>query len=330
MDNLSELEKVIYNQGERLIPGISHNFAEFVRHRSSYAFFREVIRRDLLKREISPLRIVDLGCGVGHGCLTLAQIPEVAVLGIDNSAESLDFARIHYAAPNITYEQADLVEYIETMPEFDYVVSRNVFEHIPDGLQVAARSKWRQRLMFDAPYDEGEGNPHHFVHHIREEAFSIFPNSEVFFQDLHGVMYNEANKPGRPNVIMCVSSQSALPKINDLGFQFPLPLWQNGDGFGIEDFFNALLFIDRRQTSSLNHEADLVYTVNEMNKHIAYLDDTLARALADNEQYRRDDEQHRAAFERLVKGRISDLDRLFLVRLERKLRRILRFQKRMA
>lgn len=35
---LSPLEAVIYNEGERLIPYVTHDHDELVRHRSSYVF----------------------------------------------------------------------------------------------------------------------------------------------------------------------------------------------------------------------------------------------------------------------------------------------------
>src|SRR5919199_4889801 len=138
MRKLSSLEEKIYNAGERLIPGITHDIPELVRHRNSYFFFRRVIELDIASRgEAETLRIVDLGCGVGYGCEILSELPNVHIVGVDSSAESIEFARTRYARSNITYEIADLLEYIHTMPEFDYVVSRGVLEHVPDGLQLA-------------------------------------------------------------------------------------------------------------------------------------------------------------------------------------------------
>lgn len=229
MKELSPLEKKIHNAGERLIPGVTHDILELVRHRSSYLFFRQVIEHDMATRaSLEPIRIVDLGCGVGHGCETLSDLPNVQVVGVDSSPESIEFARTHYARENITYEVADLVEYVPSMLDFDYVVSRNVFEHVPDGLRMALSTKWRYRLLFDVPYDEPEGrNPHHALSGIREESFAELSEGELFFQDMQGVIYGLWQKPPQPNVIICVASRSGLERVRDSGLTFPLQgAWQ--------------------------------------------------------------------------------------------------------
>ena len=154
MKQFTPLEKAIYNAGERLIPGVTHDLAEVVRHRSSYVFFRKVIESDLaiIGEESKLVQIVDLGCGVGHGCHTLLKMPNSHIVGVDNSPESLEYARCNYAGSNITYQLADLGEFIPAMPEYDYVTSRGVFEHVPNGLQLALSTKWRYRLLFDVQY----------------------------------------------------------------------------------------------------------------------------------------------------------------------------------
>ena len=214
MRELSLTEEKIYNSGERLIPEITHDLPELVRHQNSYLFFRRIIQFDRAGDDkAEPIRIIDLGCGVGHGCATLASLPGVHIVGVDSSVESIEFARNHYARENITYEVVNLVDYIPVMPEFDYVVSRNVFEHLPNGLQLALSTKWRKRLIFDVPYNEAaERNPYHMVHSIREEDFRDFPNAELFFQDLDGVIYDPDHKPARPNVIACIASHAQARK----------------------------------------------------------------------------------------------------------------------
>jgi len=118
------------------------------------------------------------------------------------------------------------------MAPFDYAVSRGVMEHVPDGLELARAAAWRNRLMFDVPYDEDPGvNPHHVVHNVREDAFRDFNNAEIFFQDLAGVTYGAGQKPERPNVIICVSSTTSLPSVSrkrrfpSRKLRFPLPAW---------------------------------------------------------------------------------------------------------
>jgi SAM-dependent methyltransferase len=226
MSTMTTLEEAIYNEGERLIPGVSHGLDEQIRHVSSYEFMLRVIRHDMATRpdRPHPVRIVDLGCGVGHGCYTLSAVPDSQVTGIDCSIEPLIYARQHYHRRNIVYQQHDLRTYAAEMPEFDYVVSRGVLEHIVGGLQLAVMSRWRARMLIDVPYDENVGNPHHVLHHVLEKDFAEFPDAELFYEDLAGVIYDRATKPPRPNMIMCVCSRPDLDKATGL-FAYPLPAW---------------------------------------------------------------------------------------------------------
>lgn len=227
---LSALEEKIFNCGERLIPNVTHNIDEFIRHRSSYVFFRRVIEYDLsCRRHAGPIRILDLGCGVGHGCGTLADIKHSQIVGIDSSQESIQYAELHYSGKNITYQISDLVNYIPSMPEFDYIVSRNVFEHLPDGLHLGAMAKWRFRMLFDVPYAEPRGrNPHHCLFNIDEASLSIFQNIEIFYQDLTGIVYDIQHKPEKSkiNIIMGVCSQIDSEKIAASNITFPVVAWK--------------------------------------------------------------------------------------------------------
>lgn len=228
---LTPRERAIYNEGERLIPGLTHGVAEVVRHTSSYAFFRMIIEADLASgegmRRGEGIGIVDLGCGVGHGCRTLSAIPGARITGVDVSPECVEYARSRYGAGNVTYQAADLNGYIPGMPGFDYVVSRGVMEHLPEGLSRIHGARWRNRLLFDVPYDEpADANPHHVLKGIREADFSGFADAELFYQDLDGVIHDAAGKPPRPNMIVCVCTRPGLPKVADLPLRFPVPAWR--------------------------------------------------------------------------------------------------------
>lgn len=228
---MDELEQRIYNEGERLIPFVTHDMGEVVRHKSSYAFFRRVIETDRARlRADGPTCVVDLGCGVGHGCFDVAQAPGTRVTGIDRSAECVRYAAMKFPAPNVEYRVEDLVEFVPRMPEFDYVVSRGVLEHIPGGLELAVRSRWRQRLMFDVPYDEPEGNPHHLLLRLREEQFAAFPRAELFFEDLQGVIFDASQKPVQANMILCVCSAEGLPSVAKM-LGFPMAAWSPDTGW---------------------------------------------------------------------------------------------------
>lgn len=219
---LSALEEKIFNEGERLIPGVTHDLREVIRHRSSYEFFRLIIKKDSAGSRRKTVKIADLGCGVGHGCKTLSSLKGTLVTGLDCSEECVAYANKNYKEKNVSYKVADLVKYIRSMPRFDYIVSRGVLEHIPNGLSLAARSNRSSRLIFDVPYMEGEGNKFHLIRGISEASFSDFRDPEFFYQDLDGVIYDAEHKPEKPNMIICASRNDHLPKIAAMGFKFPI------------------------------------------------------------------------------------------------------------
>jgi SAM-dependent methyltransferase len=229
MSKLSKLEYVIYNRGERLLPGITHSAAEIVRHRSSYQFFHDAIRADLehagaLGRR--SVRILDLGFGTGHGCEVLSRIPGSSVVGIDNSRACLRYARRYHGAPNISYVIADIPAYLRRMKPFDYVVSRGVIEHVPNGLDETIQARWTQRLMFDVPYDEPAGvNEHHVVSNVTAESFSKYKDLEIFYEEVGGAIYNGPPRPEKPNMIMAVCSAAGLPPLGAL-LDLPRPPWR--------------------------------------------------------------------------------------------------------
>jgi SAM-dependent methyltransferase len=230
MKRLTQLEEALYNNGERLIPGVTHDIFELIRHRSTYVFFKKIIELDLASgRVLAPVRVVDVGCGVGHGCYTLSEIPDTQILGVDISPGAIEYAKNHYANPNIAYQCADLQEFINTMPEFDYIVSRHAFEHIPNGIDLALSMKCNGRLMFEVPYDEPEGNPHHVSLGIREGSFARFPEAALFFQDLEGKIYDLSSKPVKPNGIICISGYLGSPGVIESMLSSPLPPWQPED-----------------------------------------------------------------------------------------------------
>ena len=48
------------------------------------------------------MTIVDLGCGVGPRLRDPRRDPRTQVVGVDTSAESLDYGAHHYARPDIS------------------------------------------------------------------------------------------------------------------------------------------------------------------------------------------------------------------------------------
>ncbi len=226
MGRLSPTERQVYNDGERFIPGLTHDVPELVRHQSSYRLYRDLIAKDLAGRDgAEPVTIVDLGSGAGWGVGLLAKLPNVQVTGIDVSPETVEYAKTRYGADNVAFEAHDLADYVPQMPAFDYVVSRGALEHVVDGLNLAAGAKWRERLIIDVPYDESyDENHHHELIHIKEEHFDAYDSPTFFYEGMDGAIALAVTEVTDCNMIGCVCSRDGLTPIGDV-LEFPRAPW---------------------------------------------------------------------------------------------------------
>ena len=81
-------------------------------------------------------KILDFGCGVGSLSIDIAQNQAKKVIGIDVDESAIQFAKQNLTAsyPHlssvIVFQAGELIHYVED--EFDYIVSKDVFEHVLD------------------------------------------------------------------------------------------------------------------------------------------------------------------------------------------------------
>lgn len=220
---LSNIELQVWNKGERLIPGITHNAAESQRHKSSYDFFRRVIQHDIDRGHVSKPTILDVGFGCGFGCGMLAEISGAKVTGIDIGEECLEYASENYSAKNIKFKLADITTFLNPdMKEYDYIVSRGVLEHIANGLDVVVNANWKQRILFDVPYAEPRRrNSHHLLTNITEKDFDRWSEAEIFFEDIQGRMFDRGSKPPKPNMIMGALKRDGIETVSSI-FSYPI------------------------------------------------------------------------------------------------------------
>jgi SAM-dependent methyltransferase len=354
-----ELLASIYNAGERLVPGETHDRDEIVRHKSSYAFFRKVIESDVLQ---SPdllskgIRILDIGCGTGHGTFMLSDILGATVTGIDPSAESIGYARTNYGASNVEYLNVDAEAFVAERREFDYVVSRHALEHVENGLNFALRAVFRRRLIVNVPYNEPEGNVFHLVNWIKEDAFDQYPNREFFYEGLDGITTAVRSEINPPNSIICVSNANGIAAVNDM-LTFPLGPWQpeflQELGIGAleletrrcQDREAELAFaldLQRRESSVAAAEASLDTRASELESRILRRESSVAAAeaklnttaseiesqmlkreleLAEQESLLKKKELALQEREQLLNQRFDEYQQLFVVRMKRQVTR---------
>jgi ubiquinone/menaquinone biosynthesis C-methylase UbiE len=91
-------------------------------------------RYEFAVKNIKGLRILDIACGVGYGSYLLKKkstIPETQIIGVDNDAFAINYARVNYSLPGVTFIQSDAYQY-DDKEGFDAVVSLETIEHMPD------------------------------------------------------------------------------------------------------------------------------------------------------------------------------------------------------
>lgn len=282
MSTDTETLGAIYNEGERLVPGETHDRAEIVRHKSSYQLFRDIIESDIRENPAlirSGITILDIGCGTGHGTYMLDAILGARIIGIDPSIESIQYAKDNYGSEHIDYINCDAEAYVSQPHSFDYVVSRHALEHVENGLNFALRVECRRRLMVNVPFNESEGNIHHLVHRIKEDNFDAYPNKEFFYEGLDGVTDITRSEENPPNSIVCISSANDLKPVNVL-IDFPVAAWKPEflQNLGIESLEAS---IQTAELLSLQKQNQLVEKEAQLENHHANLknmeDDILRR-----------------------------------------------------
>jgi len=74
-------------------------------------------------------RVLDIACGAGYGSQMLGLAGAKAVVGVDLSAQTVEYAKKHYQTPGVEFICAD-AEQFKWPEQFDVVVSFETIEHL--------------------------------------------------------------------------------------------------------------------------------------------------------------------------------------------------------
>lgn len=150
-------------------------------------------------RHARPGRLVDIACGVGYGTRILVdeRADIEAAVGVDLSADAIEYARTRYAHPRTRYEVGDALQFASDFP-FDTAVSLETIEHLPDPeafLTNLLRSlRPGGRLIASVPTTPSvDANPHH-RHDFTERSFRRMFTS----RGLHEVACQRQVQPFNP------------------------------------------------------------------------------------------------------------------------------------
>jgi len=102
--------------------------ATAARHRAAYSFAQVHAR---------GRRVVEVGCGTGHGARLLAEVAS-QVLAIDISAAAIAAAAASVGKANVSFRRADAMELSPAELQCDLLVAFQVVEHLPDAERFAA------------------------------------------------------------------------------------------------------------------------------------------------------------------------------------------------
>jgi ubiquinone/menaquinone biosynthesis C-methylase UbiE len=124
---LDDTEKV--NKGnnmeitcERLTIGADFNPDVELEHLERYRYATAFIR---------GADVIDIACGSGYGSKILADAGAKSVRGFDVDKSAALYAREHFAAPNLSYDQGNAEDLISVLDDSaDFVVSFETIEHL--------------------------------------------------------------------------------------------------------------------------------------------------------------------------------------------------------
>lgn len=90
------------------------------------------------------MRVLDVGCGSGKTTYLLHRMvqPGGTLVGIDGSAERLEYAQSMYCAPGVTYHPCSLLKPFTSLGQFDLIWVRFVLEYFGTNSQMIVQNAY--------------------------------------------------------------------------------------------------------------------------------------------------------------------------------------------
>ena len=141
------------------------------------------------RAESRDLRILDMACGSGYGSEMLSSIGNVVAVDLD--ADAVAYAQKNYGNERMDFRSgsADDQEFLQSLGEFDVMVSIATIEHIIDMTGFLA---WMRRalkpdgiavLCFPASFTRDWAAPHHRRDISKRQARKLFPAAGFTIKD---------------------------------------------------------------------------------------------------------------------------------------------------
>lgn len=121
--------RLVGNNGERLVIR-NQRIAE---RGGDFSTLGHLQRYNWVASFVLGQECLDDGCGSGYGSYYLAERAGAKmVVGVDLSAQAIDFAERHYRHPSLEFQQMNSLQLSFPDETFDVVLSFDVLEHIPE------------------------------------------------------------------------------------------------------------------------------------------------------------------------------------------------------
>jgi 2-polyprenyl-3-methyl-5-hydroxy-6-metoxy-1,4-benzoquinol methylase len=105
---------------ERVVPGESSSRGELAAHVQRYKFAAPLVQAK---------RVLDAGCGSGHGAKLLRDAGASGVVAVDISHEAIEIARKRYSADGVQFLQDDCQSLSQISGRFDVIIAFESIEH---------------------------------------------------------------------------------------------------------------------------------------------------------------------------------------------------------
>lgn len=124
-------------------------------------------------------RILDIACGSGYGAYHFARTnPNAEVIGADISGDALEYARLAYQLPNLSFVYGDAFDLQYPTGHFDLVISFETIEHVTEGEafldELARVTATEGTFLCSTPHDDYDlPNTQHVRMYLPEELYTL-------------------------------------------------------------------------------------------------------------------------------------------------------------
>ena len=161
---------ILSNNTERIIYGKGHQLDQSTIDRYSW-----------VKKNIYGSKILEIGCSSGHGTQFLKDINNLDYLGIDYSADVIQYAQENFGdQAGVKFIHGDINTF--DLDQYDTIVCLEVLEHIDNGKEIVQKLKKHcKRFLICVPYNENpdEGSPHHKLKNLTASDFPLCEDYQI-------------------------------------------------------------------------------------------------------------------------------------------------------